>query len=73
MRFLANLLSHAVIIKYLKSIKFNTVFNHVKWAMKDKCHLDILMAAICVSNLFQNITYNIQTFHNETKTEKYTF
>ena len=45
----------------------------VKWAIKDKLHFEILIAVIWVSNIFQNISYSIQTTNNETKIEKNAF
>ena len=57
----------------MRKYNFDTVFNHLKWAIKDKLHFEILKAVICVSNLFHNISYSNQTTNNETKTEKNAF
>ena len=57
----------------MRKYNFDTVFNHLKWAIKDKLHFEILMAVIWVSNLFQNIIYSYQTTNKETKTEKNAF
>ena len=54
----------------MRAYNFDTIFNHLKWAIKDKLHFEILIAVIWVSNLFQNISYSKQTTNIETKTEK---
>ena len=52
--------------------KYNveTIFNHKKWAIKDKPHFEILIAIMSVSKIFQNISYSHPTTNNESKTEK---
>ena len=57
----------------MRKYNFDTLFNSMKWAIKDKLHFEILVAVILVSNLFQNISYSNQTTNNETKTEKNAF
>ena len=54
----------------MRTYNFDTIFNHLKWAIKDKLYFEILITVMWVSNLFQNISYNIQIFKNETKTDK---
>ena len=54
----------------MRKYNFDTIFNHKKWAIKDKSRFEILIAVIWVSNLFQSIRYSNQTTNNETKTEK---
>ena len=54
----------------MRKYNFDTVFNSMKWAIKDKLHFEILIAVIWVSNLFQKIS---QTTNNESKTEKNAF
>ena len=54
----------------MRKYNFGTLFNSMKWAVKDKLHFEILIAVIWVSNLFKNISYSNQTTNNETKTEK---
>ena len=54
----------------MRTNNFDTIFNHLKWAIKDKLHFEILITVMWVSNLFQNISYSNQTTNNETKTEK---
>ena len=54
----------------MRKYNFGTLFNAMKWAIKDKLHFEILIAVIWVSNLFQNISYSNQTTNNETKREK---
>ena len=54
----------------MRKYHFDTIFNHLKWAIKDKPHFEILIAVMCASYLFQRISYRHQTTSNETKTEK---
>ena len=54
----------------MRKYNFDTIFNHKKWAIKDKPHLEILIAVMWVSNLFQSISYSNQTTNNEAKTER---
>ena len=50
----------------MRTYNFDTIFNHLKWAIKDKLHFEILITVMWVSNLFQNISYSNQTTNNET-------
>ena len=54
----------------MRTYNFDTIFNHLKWAIKDKLHFEILITVMWVSKLFRNISYSDQTTNNETKTEK---
>ena len=57
----------------MRTYNFDTTFNHLKWAIKDKLHFEILIAVIWVSNLFQNISYSNQTTNNKQKQRKNAF
>ena len=56
----------------MRKYNFDTIFNHKKWAIKDKPHFEILIAVMWVSNLFQSISYSNQTTNNKAKTDKNT-
>ena len=61
------------LLNSMRKYHCDTVFNHLKWAIKDKPHFEIFIAVIWVSNLCQNISFSYQTTNNETKTEKNAF
>ena len=54
----------------MRKYKFDTIFNYLKWAIKEKPHFEILIDVMWISYLFQNISYSHQTNNSETKTEK---
>ena len=51
----------------MRKYNFSTIFNHKKWAIKDKPHFEILIAVMWGSNLYQNFSYSNQTTNNEAK------